>query len=168
MTLTAQPPVGAGGFQGSPITAWCATCTDWVVPSDKHRCMWCGDQLPDPDAAEPEPPREEPAPLVVLPPRDRALRHRDHRRRYGGGGKRPTKCKRMTEQQILACHRHYTESDDSLVDTALREHHHGYHGYRTATDLSYALRRAFLSRGLPVRDSQAAAKLRHAKARAAA
>jgi hypothetical protein len=32
---------GRDGFTGSPITRWCGTCEDYMVPHDSGRCLWC-------------------------------------------------------------------------------------------------------------------------------
>lgn len=131
--------VGRNGFAGSPITDWCHDCEDYVVPGPRGRCLWCDGRLPTDDvpaAAEPEP---------VTPTR----------------GRRPTAVRRMTEQQIRAAHHAYERDQVSILDIAQRYHAHDYFGYRTATDLHWRLREAWLSRDLPIRNSQQAALIRH-------
>lgn len=145
----ATPPrVGAGGFTGSDITAWCETCQDHAVLSDRGRCVWC------------DTPVKQSASTA-------ARRSRRYRMRHGGY-RSPLKVKTMTEQQILAAHRWYLANDVSILDVALREYRHGYHGYRTASDLCHALRHAWRSRGLELRTQSEALRIRHARARAAA
>jgi hypothetical protein len=72
----------------------------------------------------------------------------------------------MTEHQILVAHRIYESERVSILTVAQRYARHDYFGYRTATDLKWRLRDAWLSRGLTVRDSQQAALIRHNKAAA--
>ncbi len=40
-----EPRVGAGGFTGSPITAWCSRCRDHAVPMRDGTCGFCGRSL---------------------------------------------------------------------------------------------------------------------------
>ncbi len=45
--LLAAAPVGVGGFTGSPITAWCATCQDHAVPMNDGTCGFCRTGITD-------------------------------------------------------------------------------------------------------------------------
>lgn len=85
---------------------------------------------------------------VVQPPRGRCL---------WCCGQMPTSVRRMTEQQIRAAHRTYEREQIPILEVALRYHTHDYFGYRTATDLKWRLRAAWVSRGLELRTQQEAA-----------
>lgn len=43
--LLSAPPVGAGGFTGSAITAWCATCQEHAVPMRDGTCGFCSSSI---------------------------------------------------------------------------------------------------------------------------
>lgn len=67
--LLAAAPVGAGGFTGSPITAWCSRCQEYAVPMRDGTCGFCSRSL---IAQAPPPTTEEnvvPQPAVAVPPR---------------------------------------------------------------------------------------------------
>lgn len=142
MTHRITTRVGRNGFAGSPITDWCEGCEDYVVPGPRGRCLWCDGQLPTDDVPEV---------AEVVPARPPGRRRNIH----------PTSVRRMTEQQIRAAHCIYEREQVPILEVALRYHTHDYFGYRTATDLHWRLREAWLSRGLPVRTAQQAALIRH-------
>lgn len=162
MTTAQKPRTGVHGFQGSPITQWCDTCEDYALTSDDGRCMWCDSRPPRACARCHEP----------FSPKRAGQRYcsRACAASAGAGaprGRRPATCRRMTEQEITAAHRYYMTHPISLLEVAFREAERGYHGYRTATDLSHALRRAFHTRGLAVRTQSEGALIRHGGVRAA-
>ncbi len=125
---TVEQRVGRGGFTGSPITAWCDGCEDYVVAGNRGECLWCGHRR-----------------LVVVPkPRPSFAPVRG-----------------VTEAGIFAAHARYLAEPVAVLDVATRIFvGREYSGYRTASDLSYALRRAWDARGLPLRSKSEAAAIR--------
>lgn len=162
----ATPRVGSGGFTGSDITAWCETCKDWVVASNGGRCLWCDARLYThlvqrtcEGCGEDYQPKRTSQRYCTLNCAGRAT---SNARRRG----RLPRVEAMGEQEIRRAHRRYMNGT-SLLDIAFEHAPHDYHGYRTATDLSRALRAAFRQRGLHVRDRRGGAIARHARAKAA-
>lgn len=37
--------VGRDGFRGSSLTAWCPSCRDFAVPSERGLCMFCDTRI---------------------------------------------------------------------------------------------------------------------------
>lgn len=64
--LLAAAPVGAGGFTGSPITAWCSTCQEHAVPMGDGTCGFCSSSITQTPLGRKEPVSE---PAVAVPPR---------------------------------------------------------------------------------------------------
>jgi len=130
--MTSVVRVGRDGFTGSSITAWCRSCEDFAVFDGRGWCVWC-------DATIATVARPRVSPRSSLPPAVRGL----------------------TEAGVYSAHGAYIGGDRALLDVALDVFvEPGYSGYRTATNLRDALRRAFAARGLPLRSQAEAAQMR--------
>lgn len=133
---TVEQRVGRGGFTGSSITAWCETCDDYAVFNGNGLCVWDETQIAPRPRPGPAPDNRRPPPVV----------------------------RGLTEAGIRAAHDTYTAGSVALLDVAMGIFvGRGYSGYRTASTLRDALRRAFVARGLPLRTQSEAARMRRSR-----